>query len=132
MSVRFNGVKHSDPATLAKLIFAALLALGSTGWSEGSKSVGPAKKATEQGLVLEDQSKGSAADVEVTRKIREDLMAERSLSTAAQNVQIITLGNTVKVKGVVSSAEEKSRVLEIANRNAMAKDVVAEITVRAE
>lgn len=141
MSVRFNGVKHGGPPTMAKIIFAALLTACSFGFAGGNKNTttSPAKQNSEQSLSVapdavtaEDQARGTRGDVEVTRKIRENLMADGSLSTAAQNVQVITLGDTVTLKGVVSNNSEKTKVLDIANRVASAKQVVSEIQVRTE
>lgn len=126
MSVRYNGVKHSNPATLSKLVFAALLAFCSSAWSAKTATT------TERGLVAEDQAKAKPADTALTRQIRADMMADKNLSTSARNIQIITLGDTVTLKGQVATESEKSRVLEIANRVASTKQVVSEIEVSSE
>ncbi len=131
MSVRFNGIKHSQTPTLAKIIFLALLAACSTGWSTTTQK-GSSATTTDRGLVAEDQAKGSDADVEITRKIRADLMADRNLSTAAKNIQVITLGSSITLKGVVASATERSRILDIASRDAGSKEVLSEIEIQKE
>lgn len=62
-----------------------------------------------------DQQKMNAADEDLTRKIRQSIMADKSLSTYAQNLKIISRDGKVTMKGPVRSEDEK--------RNVMAKAV---------
>jgi osmotically-inducible protein OsmY len=57
-----------------------------------------------------DQQKMNAADADVTKKIRQSVMADKSLSTYAHNVKIITQNGKVTLKGPVRSEEEKQTV----------------------
>jgi osmotically-inducible protein OsmY len=57
-----------------------------------------------------DQQKMNAADRDVTQKIRKSVMADKSLSTYAHNVKIITQNGKVTLKGPVNSEEEKQTV----------------------
>src|SRR6476619_7628843 len=57
-----------------------------------------------------DQQKESAADREITQKIRRALMDDKTLSTYAHNVKIITQDGHVTLKGPVQTAEEKKTV----------------------
>lgn len=57
-----------------------------------------------------DQSAGSARDVELTRRIRERLIKDKSLSTNAHNVKIITLNGVATLRGPVESALERTKV----------------------
>jgi hypothetical protein len=66
-------------------------------------------------LTPQDQYRGSAADVETTRKIRESLTRDNSLSSDAKNVKIITLKGVTTLRGPVTSAEESLSVERIAN-----------------
>lgn len=61
-----------------------------------------------------DQAKGSTSDVELTRRIREELTKDNSLSINAKNVKIITIKGTTTLRGPVNSAKEKQRIGEIA------------------
>lgn len=63
-----------------------------------------------------DQSKGSKNDLEITRKVREVITDEDSLSVSAQNVKIITLKGITTLRGPVESASEKSKVEQLARR----------------
>lgn len=58
-----------------------------------------------------DRQKTSAEDQELTRKIRAAVTADKSLSTYAHNVKIITREGIVTLKGPVRSSEEKNAVL---------------------
>ncbi len=53
-----------------------------------------------------DNQKINAADRELTAKIRKAVIADKSLSTYAHNVKIISQNGTVTLKGPVRSVEE--------------------------
>lgn len=57
-----------------------------------------------------DQQKANPSDREITRKIRTSIHQDKSLSTYAHNVKIITQGGKVTLKGPVRSDAEKSAV----------------------
>ena len=57
-----------------------------------------------------DQQKVNSSDEEITRKIRRAIIEDKSLSTYAHNIKIITQDGVVTLKGPVSSEEEKSNV----------------------
>ena len=50
------------------------------------------------------------ADVEITKQIRRSLMADKSLSTTARNVKVITIDGTVTLRGPVNSEHEKTAI----------------------
>jgi len=58
-----------------------------------------------------DQQGETKEDREITQKIRQAVVDDKSLSTYAHNVKIITVGGMVTLKGPVRSEEEK-RVIE--------------------
>jgi hyperosmotically inducible protein len=58
-----------------------------------------------------DQQKENESDRELTRKIRQSVVSDKSLSTDAHNIKIITQDGNVTLKGPVRSDEEK-RVVE--------------------
>jgi len=72
----------------------------------------------------------SADAVQVTANIRKALMADKSLSTSAHNVKIVTQGSTVTLRGPVMSAAEKDRITALARQNAPGKDVLDQLTVK--
>ena len=57
-----------------------------------------------------DQQPDNKSDLEITRDIREAIVADKSLSTYAHNVKIITQNGAVTLRGPVNSVEEKQTV----------------------
>jgi hyperosmotically inducible periplasmic protein len=62
-----------------------------------------------------DSQKNNKTDVSTTAKIRRALMHDKSLSTAAHNITIITQNGNVTLRGKVKSEDERQRVLGIAH-----------------
>ena len=56
-----------------------------------------------------DQSE-SQADRTLTQQIRKAVMADKSLSTMAKNIKIITANGVVTLRGPVKSAQEKESI----------------------
>ena len=57
-----------------------------------------------------DQQSENKSDRMTTKKVRQALMADKSLSTYAHNVKIITQDGVVTLKGPVNSEEEKQNI----------------------
>ena len=57
-----------------------------------------------------EQQKDNPSDRNITQQIRQSLMKDKSLSTYAHNVKIISQNGVVTLKGVVRSDEEKQTV----------------------
>ena len=70
-----------------------------------------------------DQSKGSEQDVEMTRRIREAITADETLSTNAQNIKIVTLNGRTTLRGPVKNADERERILNKASKVVGKKNV---------
>lgn len=56
-----------------------------------------------------DQQKENRPDRDITRDIRRSIMQDKSLSTYAHNVKVISQNGMVTLKGPVQSEEEKTR-----------------------
>jgi hyperosmotically inducible protein len=69
------------------------------------------KRDQDAGQVTADQQKMNATDRELTRKIRRSIIADKSLSTYAHNIKIISRDGAVTLKGPVKSDEEKTAVM---------------------
>ena len=76
-----------------------------------------------------DQQKANVSDRDMTKNIRRSIMKDKSLSTYAHNVKVISEHGTVTLKGPVRSEEEKraveAKAAEIAGQN----NVKSEISV---
>src|SRR4030095_1155305 len=77
-----------------------------------------------------DQAKNNLNDREIMQKIRKAVMDEKSLSTYAHNVKIISQNGKVTLKGPVRSAEEKETIAQKAVEVAGAGNVTNDITVK--
>jgi hyperosmotically inducible periplasmic protein len=68
--------------------------------------------------VTADQQKQNSSDIDLTRKIRSSITKDKSLSTYAHNVKVITQDGIVTLKGPVRSEDEskviKSKAAEVA------------------
>ena len=57
-----------------------------------------------------DAQSNKAADLDLTKRIRQSVMADKALSTDAHNVKIVTVNGNVTLNGVVRSEDEKSSI----------------------
>jgi hyperosmotically inducible periplasmic protein len=69
------------------------------------------------------------ADRELTRQIRKAIVADKSLSTQAHNIKILTRDGTVMLKGQVKTDDEKKAVEDKASGIAGNGKVTSELTV---
>jgi osmotically-inducible protein OsmY len=58
-----------------------------------------------------DQQKSNAADMNMTKTIRRSIVADKSLSTYAHNIKVISQNGVVTLKGPVKSDAEKTAVV---------------------
>jgi len=58
----------------------------------------------------------SMGDIEITAKIRKEIMARENMSISAQNITIITNGGHVTLRGSVKTADEKRLIAEFATQ----------------
>ena len=82
------------------------------------------------GEATADQQKENPTDRETTRKIRRALIQDKSLSTYAHNIKIVTQNGTVTLKGPVRSEEEKSAVIAKATEVAGEGHVIDQLEVK--
>jgi osmotically-inducible protein OsmY len=78
-----------------------------------------------------DQGNGEA-EVEVTRLIRQEVLAQPNFSVNAQNVKIITQKDAVTLRGPVENSTEKATIERIARSQAGVNQVVSELEVKVE
>jgi hyperosmotically inducible periplasmic protein len=80
----------------------------------------------QSGAKTAQQQSTSKEDVDITRRIRQVIVADDKLSTNAHNVKIITRAGKVTLKGPVKTAEEKKAV------EAKARDVAGSANVTSQ
>jgi hyperosmotically inducible periplasmic protein len=69
------------------------------------------KQDREAGAATADQQNNNRGDRDLTQQIRKSVMADKSLSTYAHNVKIITQNGAVTLKGPVRSDDEKKSLV---------------------
>jgi len=72
------------------------------------------KRDRNPGEATADQQKNGATDREMTAKIRRSVMDDKSLSTYAHNIKIISQDGTVTLKGPVRSDNESKSIVSMA------------------
>jgi hyperosmotically inducible periplasmic protein len=77
-----------------------------------------------------DQQKDNRSDRDITQQIRQSIMKDKSLSTYAHNVKIITQHGQVTLKGPVRSEGEKRTVEDKANEVAGESKVTSELNIK--
>ena len=93
----------------ALLLPAVLPAHGQVDTSAAGK---PDNSGTNKGQnTTADQQSEATADRMLTKKIRQALIGDKSLSTYGHNVKIITKDGSVTLKGPVHSEEEKQKIV---------------------
>jgi osmotically-inducible protein OsmY len=89
------------------------------------------KRDQSPGEATADQQKMNPADRALTAKIRSAVMADKSLSTYAHNVKIVSQGGTVTLKGPVRSNAEVESIVSKATASAGGSDkVVNQLSVK--
>lgn len=83
----------------------------------------------QQGVTATDQNMNNRSDTELTRMVREKIMADSTLSAKAKNVTIVTNAGRITLRGQVTNSQEKSKVEDIAKRTSGAMGVDNQTTI---
>ena len=84
------------------------------------------------GAVTADQQRMNTSDRELTQKIRQALMADKSLSTYGKNVKVIAQHGKVTLKGPVHTEAERKNIEEKAAHIAGAANVTNQLAVKGD
>jgi hyperosmotically inducible protein len=110
-------MKNILKRTLSTLMFCCLLAITATFASAQDSSQSTAPDNTKvndrdksKSEPTADQQKNDKSDQDITQQIRKSVLSDKSLSTYAHNVKIISQNGMVTLKGPVRSADEKAAV----------------------
>ena len=85
-----------------------------------------------KGASTADQAKNNPNDREIMQKIRQSVVGDKTLSTYAHNVKIISEHGKVTLKGPVRSEEEKKSIEQMATTVAGDGNVTNQITIKPE
>jgi osmotically-inducible protein OsmY len=97
--------------------------------AESGDNTGINKRDRSEKELTADQQGETKEDREITQKIRRAIMDDKSLSTYAHNVKIITVGGMVTLKGPVRSEEEKKAIEEKAAQIAGNGKITSEMDI---
>jgi hyperosmotically inducible protein len=120
---------HINRSTWTLLVLTSLLSVGSL---SAQQSAAPADNTTvnqrdrNPNEPTADLQKNNPSDRDITQQIRRAIMKDKSLSSYAHNVKIITQNGQVTLKGPVRSDEEKRAI------EAKATEIVGENKVTSE
>lgn len=109
-------MKNVQPTLLTMALCAVSVIVAAPAKAQTSESPKPDNTIVNQrdrdaGQATADQQKENRGDREMTKHIRHSIMADKTLSSYAHNVKIISQNGTVTLKGPVKSEEEKSLVI---------------------
>jgi osmotically-inducible protein OsmY len=105
--------------------FALAILMGASIMSAGAQTKPPDNSAANKGDQVTAQSqKTNKADQDMTAQIRKSVIADKSLSTYAHNVKIITQDGMVTLKGPVRSDDEVKSIVAKATEVAGSGDKV--------
>jgi len=76
-----------------------------------------------------DVQSNSPRDLELTRKIRSEIMSLSNLSTNAQNVKVVANGGHVYLRGPVDSEAERASVVQAAEKIAGVAHVTNQLEI---
>ena len=122
-------MKHSKTALAILFCVAAVGGYGQTSGTQPDNTK-VNKRDRNVGEATADQQKVNATDRDLTKKIRQSVMADKSLSSYAHNIKIISQNGSVTLKGPVKSEEEKKAILAKAIAIAGADKVTDQISVK--
>jgi len=113
------------------LVVAALFLVNIPGacWAQAADNTGINTRDQSQKERTAGQQGETKPDREITQKIRRAIVTDKSLSTYAHNVKIITVDGMVTLKGPVRSEEEKRTVEEKAAQIAGKDNVKSQIGI---
>jgi osmotically-inducible protein OsmY len=127
---------HAKRVAVSTLIVLAFLATSSSILYSQSQTQQPTTDADNtkvntrdraEGSPTADEQKESQSDREITRRIRQSVVKDESLSTYAHNVKIITQDGHVTLKGPVRSDSEKrtieGKAAEVAGQNKVTNEL---------
>jgi hyperosmotically inducible periplasmic protein len=99
--------------TVAVLVLSSMFAC-SHAIAQSSPAVAPdntkSNKVDASNSQTADAQSNNAMDLDLTKRIRQSVIADKSLSTYAHNVKIVSVNGSVTLNGVVRTPDEKSAV----------------------
>jgi hyperosmotically inducible protein len=112
------------------LITAALAVVPVIAQTADTKAVDTSRDARNNGPTADNQ-KNNKTDLKTTQNIRKAIVDDKSLSTTAHNVKVITRNGTVTLRGRVHSDDERKAIVSKAEEVAGHGNVTDELKLSA-
>jgi hyperosmotically inducible periplasmic protein len=107
---RMHQYRHRRVVATVALVGALLAPALSAGAQTAPDNTKTNQRDRAKGAATADQQKENASDRDITQKIRQAVMDDKSLSTYAHNVKVIAQDGQVTLKGPVRSENEKKTI----------------------
>ncbi len=128
-------MKVKEPMKRTLLVLACLSAFSVAAFAADHEKTNPDNTATNERdrsgdtKTSGDQS-NSSADLKITQAIRQALMKDDQLSMTAKNIKIITANSQVTLRGPVKTAQEKSKIDQLARSAASGAKIDNQLDVK--
>jgi hyperosmotically inducible periplasmic protein len=125
-----DGTRMTFSRTIAIAVFALAAAGGCKKDSARTEADNTAKNTRDKDVTpTADNAVDSRSDLDLTKRIRQAVMDDKSLSTNAHNSKIVVESGKVTLVGPVASADEVTRVGELAASVVGEKNVVNQLEI---
>jgi hyperosmotically inducible protein len=115
--------------TLACLSAISLVAMAADDKSKADNTAINERDRSDETKTSGDQS-NTPADLKITQEIRRALMKDGELSTTAKNIKVITANGQVTLRGPVKTAQEKTKISQLARSAAGGVQIVDQLDVK--
>jgi osmotically-inducible protein OsmY len=114
---------------LASLSVVSLAALADDEKAKSDNTATNQRDRSDETKTSGDQS-NSSADLKTTQAIRQALMKDGELSTTAKNIKVITANGHVTLRGPVKTAQEKTKIDQLAKSAAGGAQIDNQLDVK--
>ena len=130
LSPIFGGTPNYMKRTTLSLICISTLALSAVAQETKPDNTGKNERDRSGETKTSGDQSNSSQDIKITGDIRRAIVKDNSLTNTAKNVKIITAGGIVTLRGPVNSAEEKSKIEQLATAAAGGAKVDNQLEVK--
>jgi hyperosmotically inducible protein len=130
LSPLFGGTPNYMKRTTLSLICMSTLALSAVAQETKPDNTGKNERDRSGETKTSGDQSNSSQDIKITGDVRRAIVKDNSLTSTAKNVKVITAGGVVTLRGPVNSAEEKSKIEQLATAAAGGAKVDNQLEVK--
>lgn len=117
---------------LVAVIAFPIWALAADDTKKDADNTGKNERDRDQKTLTPGDQSGTPEELKLTQSIRQAVVKDQSLTMTAKNVKIITAGGKVTLRGPVNTAEEKTKINDLAKAAAGTIPVDNQLEVKAK